>query len=301
MRRFNRSGMMLPFGFIAAYTVLIAIASVVEVPIGRGLASVHLNLLIRLGSLAVAIVALVIVHGVTVPTGPLVLAGLGIGVLTGVGSIIYCLTLIDLPLALVVVLSNLYIVITCLLGMTLLHEPVTALRIGGLVLTLGGVLLLANPPSSRYAVHSATSIAKKAPPARAFLVMGGYVVIIGIGAFLEKPALRGLDATQLNGLMAIAMTAVALVAVGVEGPRMPMSRQSLGGLCVGAIVGVASVAYFLGLRSLPVSVAAAASNSYIVITVVLSTLLLRQPMTKARGGAIILTLGGVTLLALGPG
>jgi drug/metabolite transporter (DMT)-like permease len=293
--------MMMSFGFIAAYTVLIAIASIIEVPIGRGLASVQLNLLIRLGSLAVAILALVIVHGVTVPTGPIALAGLGIGLLTGVGSIIYCLTLIDLPLSLVVVLSNLYIVITCLLGMTLLHESVTVLKIAGLALTLGGVLFLAYPPSSRYAVHSASSVAKKARSARAFLLMGGYVVIIGIGAFLEKPALRGLDATQLNGLMAIAMTAVALVVFAVEGPRMPMSLQSLGGIGVGAMVGVASVSYFLGLSRLPVSVAAAASNSYIVITVLLSTLLLHQPMTKVRGGAILLTLGGVTLLALGPG
>ncbi len=293
--------MMVSFGFIAVYAVLIAVASVIEVPVGRGFASVQLNLLIRLGSLAVAILALVIVHGVSVPTGSPALAGLGIGVLTGVGSIIYCLTLIDMPLSLVVVLSNLYIVITFLLGITLLHEQVTALKIGGLVLTLGGVLLLANPPSSRYAVHSATSVAKKAPPARAFVLMGGYVVIIGIGAFLEKPALRGLDATQLNGLMAVAMTAVALVVFAVEGPRMPMSLQSLGGLGVGAMVGVASVSYFLGLRSLPVSVAAAASNSYIVLTVLLSTLVLHQPMTRTRGGAIILTLGGVTLLALGPG
>lgn len=293
--------MVMSFGFIAAYAVLIAIASVIEVPLARGFASVHLNLLIRLGSLAVAILALVIVHGVSVPTGTPALAGLGIGVLLGVGSIIYCLTLVDLPLSLVVVLSNLYIVITFLLGITLLHKPVTAFKIGGLVLTLGGVLLLANPPSSRYAVHSATSIAKKAPPVRAFLLMGGYVVLIGIGAFLEKPALRGLDATQLNGLMAIAMSAVALVAFVVEGPRMPMSMRSLGGLGVGAMVGAASVAYFLGLRNLPVSVAAAASNAYVVIAVLLSTVLLHQPMTKARGGAIILTLGGVTLLALGPG
>jgi drug/metabolite transporter (DMT)-like permease len=292
---------MTSFGLIAAYAALIAVASVIEVPIARGFASVQLNLLIRLGSLAVAILALVIVHGVSFPTGPPALAGLGIGVLTGVGSIIYCVTLIDLPLSFVVVLSNLYIVITFLLGITLLHEPVSALKIGGLVLTLGGVLLLANPPSSRYAVHSAISVAKKAPPARAYVVMGGYVVIIGIGAFLEKPALRGLDATQLNGLMAITMTAVALVAFAVEGPRLPMSLQSLGGLGVGAMVGVASVSYFLGLRSLPVSVAAAASNSYIVITVLLSTLVLHQPMTKARFGAIILTLGGVTLLAVGPG
>jgi drug/metabolite transporter (DMT)-like permease len=80
-----------------------------------------------------------------------------------------------------------------------------------------------------------------------------------------------------------------------------MSLQSLGALGVGAMVGVASVCYFLGLRSLPVSVAAATSNSYIVITVLLSTLVLHQPLTKARGEAIILTVGGVTLLALGPG
>jgi drug/metabolite transporter (DMT)-like permease len=292
--------MMASFGFIAAYAVLIAVASVIEVPIARGFASVQLNLLIRLGSLAVAAVALVIVHGAAVPTGPPALAGLGIGVLTGVGSIIYCLALIDLPLSLVVVLSNLYIVITCLLGITVLHEPMTAVTIGGLVLTLGGVLVLASPPSSRYAVHSAVSVAKKAPPARAFLVMGGYIILIGIGAFLEKPALRGLDATQLNGLMATTMTAVAVVAFLVEGRRMPVSLPSLGGLGVGAMVGAASVSYFLGLRSLPVSVAAAASNSYIVIAVLLSTLVLHQPMTKTRGGAIILTLAGVTLLALGP-
>jgi hypothetical protein len=40
-------------------------------------------------------------------------------------------------------------------------------------------------------VHSATSVAKKAPPARAFMVMGGYVVIIGIGAFLESRLCAG--------------------------------------------------------------------------------------------------------------
>jgi drug/metabolite transporter (DMT)-like permease len=102
-------------------------------------------------------------------------------------------------------------------------------------------------------------------------------------------------------LMAFAMTAVAVVAFAVERPGMPMSSRGLGALGVGAMVGAASVFYFLGLRSLPVSVAAAASNSYIVITVLLSTLVLHQPMTKVRGGAIALTLGGVTILALGAG
>ncbi len=292
---------MMSLGFIAAYAVLIAVASVIEVPVGRGFASVQLNLLIRLGSLAVAAAALFITHGAAFPTGSPALAGLGIGVLTGVGSIIYCLALIELPLSLVVTLSNLYIVITCLLGISLLHESVTAVKILGLALTLVGVLLLAYPPSSRYGVHSATSTAKKAPSARAFLTMGAYVAIIGIAAFLEKPALRGLDPTQLNGLMALAMTVVALVAFAVEGPRMPMSVRSLGALGVGALVGAASVSYFLGLRALAVSVAAASSNAYIVITVLLSTFVLHQPLTKVRLGAMGLTLGGITLLALGTG
>lgn len=292
---------MTSFGFIAAYAVIVAVASVIEVPIGRGFKSVQFNLLIRLGSLVAALAALVAVHGATFPTGPSVLIGLGIGVLTGVGSIIYCLALIDLPLSLVVTLSNLYIVVTALLGMSVLGESVTVVKIAGLALTLGGVFLLAHPPASRYGVHSAISSAKKAPPVRALVMMGGYVVMVGIGAFLEKPALRALDATQLNALMAVAMTAVACVALAVEGPRVQMSLRSLGGLGVGAMIGTASVFYFLGLRGLPVSVAAASSNAYIVITVLLSSLVLHQPLTKVRIAAIALTLGGVTLLAQGAG
>jgi uncharacterized membrane protein len=117
-------------------------------------------------------------------------------------------------------------------------------------------------------------------------------------AFLEKLALRGLDATQLNGLMAIAMTTVAGVALAVKGPRLPMTKRSLAGVGVGAMIGAASVFYFLGLRALPVSVAAASSNAYVVVTVLLSTIVLRQPLTRGRRGAIVLTLVEVTLLAL---
>jgi drug/metabolite transporter (DMT)-like permease len=128
--------------------------------------------------------------------------------------------------------------------------------------------------------------------------MAIYVIIVGVGAFLEKPALKGLDATQLNGLMAIAMTAVAGVALAVRGPRLPMTRRTLGGFSVGAMIGIASVFYFLGLAGLPVSVAAASSNAYIIVTVLLSTIFLRQPLTRDRGRAIVLTLLGVTSLAL---
>ena len=67
------------------------------------------------------------------------------------------------------------------------------------------------------------------------------------------------------------------------------------------MIGTASVFYFLGLRGLAVSVAAASSNAYVIVTVVLSAIFLHQPFNRYRAGGILLTLLGVTLLALSEG
>ena len=170
-----------------------------------------------------------------------------------------------------VTFSNLYIAITTLLGIVVLGESLTALKITGLACTLAGVVLLAHAPA-RYGVNPDAGSGKDDPPIRAFVIMASYIAIIGVGAFLEKPALRGLDATQLNGLMAIAMTAVAALGLAVKGPRPPMTKRTLAGVGVGAMIGIASVFYFLGLQGLPVSVAAAFSNASIVVTVVLASI-----------------------------
>lgn len=287
----------LSLGYVAVYVVLVGVASFIESPVGRGFGAFQLNALIRAGSLAAAVVALVAAHGLTLPAAGPALAGLGIGLLTGVGSFFYCFALDYLPVASVVTFANLYIAITTLLGIVALGEPLTALKLTGLACTLAGVALLAHAPA-RYGVNSDTRAADKSPSPRAFVVMAAYVVIIGVGAFLEKPALHGLDATQLNGLMAIAMTAVAILVLAVKGPPLPLNTGALAGAGVGAMIGIASVFYFLGLQRLPVSVAAATSNASIVVTVLLSSIFLRQPLTRARSSAIALTLVGVTQLAL---
>ena len=289
--------MILSFGYVAVFVVLVGVASFIESPVGRGFGAFQLNALIRAGSLAAGAVALFAVHGLTLPVGPAVWAGLGIGLIMGVGSICYCLSLNYLPVSLVVTFANLYIVITIFLGVVVLGEPITALKVAGLGCTLAGVLVLAHPPA-RNGVQLETGPDDKSLPIRAFVIMGTYIVLSGVGTFLEKPALRGLDPTQLNGLQAIAMTAVAAIVLAVKGPRLSMTKRTVGGIGVGAMIGVASVFYFLGLRGLPVSIAAASSNAYIVVTVLLSTIVLRQPLTRARSGAMALTLLGVTLLAL---
>ncbi len=85
--------MILSLGYVAVYVVLIGVSSFIERPVGRGFGAFQLNVLIRLGSLAAAIAALLAVHGTALPTGSSLLAGLGIGLITGVGSICYCLSL----------------------------------------------------------------------------------------------------------------------------------------------------------------------------------------------------------------
>src|SRR5215472_14524046 len=287
----------LSLGYVAVYVALVGVASFLEKPAGRGFGAFQLNALIRVGSLAAAAVALAFAHGHAFPAASYLLAGLGIGLLTGAGSILYCFGLNYLPVSLVVTLSNLYIVVTIVLGIVVLHEPITLLKIVGLTCTMAGVLVLAHPPA-RHAVRPETSSASTPLQARGFVIMGIYIVMIGIGAFLEKPALKGLAATQLNALMGIAMTAVAGIALAVKGPPLPMTKRTLGGLGVGVMIGTASVFYFLGLRGLPVSVASATSNASVIVTVVLSAVFLHQPLGRTRGGAIVLTLLGATLLGL---
>ena len=75
-------------------------------------------------------------------------------------------------------------------------------------------------------------------------------------------------------------------------------KRTLGGVGVGVMIGAASVFYFLGLRGLPVTVASAAANASVVVTVVLSAVFLHQPLGRAQVAGIALTLLGATLLAV---
>jgi drug/metabolite transporter (DMT)-like permease len=290
----------LSLGYVAVYVALAGVASFLEKPAGRGFGAFQLNALIRAGSLAAAAVALVFGNGLRFPATSYLLAGLGIGLLTGVGSMLYCFALDYLPVSLVVTLSNLYIVITIVLGILVLHEPVTVLKIAGLACIVAGVLALGHSPA-RQAANPEASPARTPVQARGFVIMGIYIVMIGAGAFLEKPALKGLTVTQLNVLMGIAMTAVAVIALALRGPRLPMTKRTLGAWGVGVMIGTASVFYFLGLRGLPVSAASAFSNTSVIVTVVLSAVFLHQPVSRARSAAGALTLVGATLLALSTG
>jgi drug/metabolite transporter (DMT)-like permease len=114
----------------------------------RSCGAFQLNALIRAGSLTAAAVALLFAHGLALPTAGYLLAVLGIGLITGVGSMLYCFGLNYLPVSLVVTLSNLYIVITIVLGIVVLHEPITLLKIAGLACLRGLPVSVASAASN---------------------------------------------------------------------------------------------------------------------------------------------------------
>jgi drug/metabolite transporter (DMT)-like permease len=292
--------MIFSFACIGAYVLLLGVASFVERPVGRGFGAFQLNALIRGGGVVIGLTAVLAIHGLALPAPLPLLGGLGIGVIAGIGSICYCFALDDLPLPIVVACANLYIVVTVLLGITILHEAVIPLEIAGLGITLIGVLALSYAPG-RHGVQPGISAARTSTRLKPMAILAAYVALIGTSTFLEKPVLRGLDATQLNALQAIGMATVATIALTVRGDQLRPTGRALRAMLVGGMIGLASIFYFLGLQHLPVSVAAAVSNGYMVVTILLSALLLHEvPPWQQRTG-IVLTVVGVTLLAYSAG
>jgi drug/metabolite transporter (DMT)-like permease len=281
--------------YLAAYAVLAGVASFLEGPVGHRYQAFQLNALIRAGSFVAALAALLAVHGLAIPMTGATLAGLGIGVIAGVGSICYCFAVSYMPVSTVATLSNLYLVVTTLLGIAILGESITVLKLGGLTAMIAGALLLDAAPA-RFGVPGGAG-GKQTSTLRPFLIMAAYTVLVGISTFLEKPVLRYLDPTELNAFVATGMTIVAGAALALHGPGLPMHWRTLLPAAVGLMIGLASVLYFLALGGLPVSVAAALSNASVLITTALSAKFLGQRMTTQRGIAIALTILGVTMLA----
>jgi drug/metabolite transporter (DMT)-like permease len=163
--------MVISLAVVGMYVLLVGVASFLERPVGSGLDALQLNALIRMGSAALGIAALLATHGISLPAPPSLLAGLGIGVLAGAGSICYCLALNYLLVLVVVSLANLYLVITVLLGVAILHENVTLLKVAALVLTVTGALLLTRAPA-KHGIHASGDAMQQTHRFWAFGILG---------------------------------------------------------------------------------------------------------------------------------
>jgi len=284
---------MLPaLAFIGANVVLVGVASFLEYPLSRQLDAFRLGAALRLGALILAVAALLAGRGPAIPDLWPGLVGIGIGLILGVGSAFYCLALAGLAPWLAASVANGYVAVTILLGVVVLGETLTWLAVAGLALTLAGIIALSWRQSSA-ADHRGVrgSLA-------AVWLLGPYIVLVGVGAFLEKPALRSLTALQLNALTALGMAVVALAAVFTRDRRFPTGSAALGAGGVGVLLGLGAVGYYLGLAHLPVSVAATLSNTSVLVTAALAVVFRHQAITPRQIAGAAATLVGVSLLTI---
>lgn len=131
----------------------------------------------------------------------------------------------------------------------------------------------------------------------AVALIGVYIVLIGVSTFLEKPVLNGLDPLQLNVLVGLGIFVVGGIALLAVDRRVPPLGPIGAGLGVGVMIGVGSIAYFVALTRLPVSIAATLGDTYIVVTIVLSILFLHDTITVPKVAGIVFCLAGVLLLS----
>lgn len=282
--------MLLALGFVGLYVVLVGVASFVEKPVTGHLDAFQFTAALRTGGMILAVATLLAAHGLTLPGLPSTLAGLGIGLISGIGSLLYCYAIGRLPVWLVTCLANAYIIVTVILGVIVLHDPLTPLKIVGLVLTVAGMFLLS------YRQGSAGTRGRKEK--LSLLAIAGYVLLVGMSTFLEKPALRYLDALQLNALAAVGMALVGMAALLVFDRHLPRTPWAFPATGIGMMMALGAIFYYLGLNRLPISVVAPIANTYVLIPLVLSVLFRHQTITWTNAAGILATLLGVTLLAM---
>jgi drug/metabolite transporter (DMT)-like permease len=284
--------MLVALGFIGASVVLVGVVSFLEQPLSQRLDAFRLGAALRLGGLIMAVAALLAGRGPAIPDLEPGLAGVGIGLILGLGSAFYCLALSGLAPWLATSVANGYVAVTILLGVVVLGEHLTWLAIAGLALTVAGIIAL----SWQEPADAGDGAGKRSLVAAWPLVP--YIALVGVGAFLEKPLLRDVTALQLNALTALGMAVVALAAVGVRDRRLPTGRAALGASGVGLLLGLGSVGYFLGLERLPVSVAATLSNTSVLVTAALAVFFRHQKITRRQVTGAAATLAGVSLLTI---
>jgi drug/metabolite transporter (DMT)-like permease len=284
--------MLVALGFIGVNVVLVGIASFLERPLSQKLDAFRLGAALRLGALVIAVAALLAGRGPTLPDYEPGLAGIGIGLILGVGSAFYCLALSRLAPWLAASVANGYVAVTILLGVAVLGEDLTWFVGAGLALTFVGIVALSwrkpTEAGSHRLRHSLAAVWPLVP----------YILLVGAGAFLEKPALRGLTALQLNALVALGMAIVAVAAVVARDHRVPTGSAALGAGGVGILLGLGALGYYLALERLPVSVAATLSNTSVLVTAALAVAFRHQVITPRQIVGAAATLAGVSLLTI---
>lgn len=126
----------------------------------------------------------------------------------------------------------------------------------------------------------------------------GYILLLGLGTFLQKLSLKELTPYQLHFLISLGMifTAIPILLFQQKSLAFPQ-KGILIGSSVGLLFALGSFTFTLALSKMPAGAATAISLSYVLVVTALSTVFLKEPITLTKVIGIVLTIIGVAILS----
>ena len=131
-----------------------------------------------------------------------------------------------------------------------------------------------------------------------FFFLGSYILMVGLGSFLQKFVMAKVTPFQLEFMTAIGMMVVTVPALLFAQKNLNVPLNQPGAWLVGLFFALGSFVYVFAVSKLPVGIAAPVSTGYVVLAVVLSVIFLKEPMTLMKALGILLTVAGVAILSL---
>ena len=130
------------FLFLLGYILMVGLASFLQKFAMKDLNPYQLNFFMFIGMLLTAGPALLLFQRSLAIPAPSIPLGLTIGLLMAIGSLSYVLAIARLPVGLAATIASSYLLVVVALSSVFLHEPMSAIKAAGILLTVIGVAIL---------------------------------------------------------------------------------------------------------------------------------------------------------------
>ncbi|GGO97346.1 EamA family transporter [Actinomyces gaoshouyii] len=253
---------------------------------------------LRTPAVLAAAVAMVLLRGSQAQIASIDAAALGwlvaSGLATGASWLCYFKALQLGEASRVAPIDKLSTVLTVLLAVVLLGEPLTALGGAGVVLMVVGTLLMLERAD-------ALTLCAGRPGSRGWLVYAlGSAVFAALTAILGKLGIVGVESNLGTAIRTAVVLVMAWAMVAVSGRRRPLRslpRQELALVLVsGLTTGASWLCFYRALQDGPASVIVPIDKLSILVTVVFSILILRERLSgRYLAGLVLLTIGTLAM------
>jgi drug/metabolite transporter (DMT)-like permease len=225
-------------------------------------------------------------RGLTIPRGKLLVSLALIGGIGLSGTTLCFYTAIQLaPVNLVIVIAYIYPTIVTLLSAAFLKQPITGYKIAALLMTFVGILFTIGLNGGGY-----------------FL---GIILAISTAIFYSLYLIFGSLSIQKAGpfsasaVIILSSTVIFGVAVGVQGPQLPVNVSGWLAIFAGAMIStvLGLVAFFAGLKRIDTANAAIISTFEVVVAVVLAIIILGETISLPKILGACMVISAVVILA----